>query len=111
LWWCVGLDAQHRLDPGTRAGYVFAGFVLSAPVGLMLALVPEPVYEAYADAPERVWGLDRTFDQQLGGMTMAAEQSIVFFAVFAFWFVRFLAAEDRVDRDPVNAAGEGSSRT
>jgi cytochrome c oxidase assembly factor CtaG len=111
MWWCVWQDAPHRLDPGTRAGYVFAGFVLSAPVGLMLALVPEPVYEAYADAPERVWGLDRTFDQQLGGMTMAAEQSIVFFAVFAFWFVRFLAAEDRVDRDPVNAAGEGSSRT
>ena len=41
----------------------------------MLALVPRPLYDFYADAPERVWGLSRLTDQQLGGMTMAAEQS------------------------------------
>ena len=29
------------------------------------------------------------------GMTMAAEQSIVFFVVFVLWFVRFLAEEER----------------
>ncbi|MGL6279921.1 MAG: cytochrome c oxidase assembly protein [Gaiella sp.] len=110
LWWCVWQDAPHHVSPGGRAGYVFAAFLLSAPLGLLLALLPEPIYEAYADAPERVWGLDRTLDQQLGGMTMAAEQSVVFFAVFALWFVRFLAAEDRHDRDPVNGAGTHAPR-
>ena len=64
--------------------------MLSAPLGLVLALVPEPLYDFYAGAPERVWGLSRLEDQQLGGMTMAAEQSVVFFAVFAYWFLRFL---------------------
>jgi putative membrane protein len=111
MWWCVWQDAPHALHPGGRAAYVFAGFVISAPLGLLLALVPEPIYDTYATAPERVWGIDRVFDQQLGGMTMAAEQSIVFFAVFAYWFARFLAEEDRADGDPVNAPVEQAPPT
>ena len=76
---------------------MFAAFVLSAPLGLVLALVPEPLYDSYTGAPERVWGLSRLEDQQLGGMTMAAEQSVVFFAVFAFWFLRFLSEQEHVE--------------
>ena len=37
------------------------------------------------------------------GILMAVEQAVVFFAVFAYWFVRFLAEEERradVDRPP-----------
>lgn len=97
MWWCVWQDEPHRLTTGGRAAYVFAGFVLSAPLGLVLALVPEPIYEAYADVPERLWGLDRLADQQLGGISMATEQAAVFFVVFAFWFLRFLAEEERHD--------------
>ena len=94
FWWCVWQDAPHRLSSGARAGYVVAAFVLSAPLGLVLALVPRAIYGFYADAPERVFGLTRLTDQQLGGMTMAAEQSVVFFAVFAYWFLRFLAEQE-----------------
>ena len=97
FWWCVWQEAPHRLSSGARAGYVVAAFVLSAPLGLVLALVPRPLYEFYAAAPERVWGLSRLEDQQLGGMTMAGEQSIVFFAVFAYWFTRFLAEQEQVE--------------
>jgi putative membrane protein len=97
FWWCVWQDAPHRLTAAARAAYVFAAFVLSAPLGLVLALVPEPLYDFYADAPERVWGLSRLEDQQLGGMTMAAEQSVVFFAVFAYWFLRFLTEQEHVE--------------
>jgi putative membrane protein len=97
FWWCVWQDAPHRLPSAARAGYVFAAFVLSAPLGLVLALVPSPLYAFYDDAGERVWGLSRLEDQQLGGMTMAAEQSIVFFVVFALWFMRFLAEQERVE--------------
>ncbi len=77
--------------------YVVAAFVLSAPLGLVLALVPRAIYDSYADAPERVLGLSRLEDQQLGGMTMAAEQSVVFFCVFAYWFLRFLAEQDALE--------------
>jgi len=97
FWWCVWQDVPHRLSPGARAGYVFGAFVLSAPLGLLLALVPSPLYDFYAGAPERVWGLTRLEDQQLGGMTMAAEQSLVFFAVCAFWFLRFLTEQERLE--------------
>ena len=62
---------------------------------------PEPLYDFYAGAPERVWGLSRLEDQQLGGMTMAAEQSIVFFVVFAYWFLRFLAEQEHGRRPTV----------
>jgi cytochrome c oxidase assembly factor CtaG len=97
FWWCVWHDAPHRLGAGARAGYAFAAFVLSAPLGLVLALVPRPLYEFYAAAPERVWGLSRLSDQQVGGMTMAAEQSVVFFCVFAYWFLRFLSEQEQLE--------------
>ena len=97
FWWCVWQNEPHRLTSGARAGYAVAAFVLSAPLGLVLALVPRAIYDFYADAPERVWGLSRLTDQQLGGMTMAAEQSVVFFAVFAYWFFRFLAEQEQLE--------------
>jgi putative membrane protein len=97
FWWCVWQEAPHRLSSVGRAAYVFAAFVLSAPLGLVLALVPRPLYAFYAEAPERVWGLTRLEDQQLGGMTMAAEQSVVFFVVFALWFTRFLSEQERLE--------------
>ena len=97
FWWCVWQNEPHRLSSGLRAGYVVAAFVLSAPLGLVLALVPNAVYDAYASAPERVFGLSRLEDQQLGGMTMAAEQSLVFFSVFAYWFLRFLSEQERLE--------------
>ena len=97
FWWCVWQEAPHRLSAIARAGYVVAAFVLSAPLGLVLALVPRPLYDFYAAAPERVWGLSRLEDQQLGGMTMAGEQSVVFFVVFALWFTRFLAEQERLE--------------
>ena len=99
MWWCVWQDEPHRLSSGGRAAYVFAGFVLSAPLGLVLALVPSAIYDAYADAPERLWGLSRLSDQQLGGVMMASEQSLVFFAVFAFWFLRFLGEQEHAPGD------------
>jgi putative membrane protein len=95
LWWCVFQDAPHHLGAGTRAGYVFAAFVLGSPVGLVMALVPEPIYDFYVEAHHRVWGLAPLEDQQLAGILMALEQAAVFFAVFAYWFFRFLAEEER----------------
>ncbi len=106
MWWSVVQDEPHRLGSGTRAGYVFAAFVLGSPVGLVMALVPEPIYDFYVEAHHRVWGLDPLEDQQLAGMLMAIEQAVVFFAVFAYWFFRFLSEEERreeIDHPPARA--------
>ncbi|HET7044576.1 MAG TPA: cytochrome c oxidase assembly protein [Gaiellaceae bacterium] len=98
LWWPVLQDAPRRLSDGVRAGYLFGAFVLASPIGLLIALVPTAVYDFYLSAPERLFGLSRLEDQQLAGMTMAAEQAIVFFAVFGFYLLRFLAQEELGER-------------
>lgn len=95
MWWCVFQDEPHRLGSGARAGYVFAAFVLGSPVGLVMALVPNAIYDFYVAAHHRVWGLDPLEDQQLAGMLMAFEQAAVFFAVLAYWFFRFLSEEEQ----------------
>jgi cytochrome c oxidase assembly factor CtaG len=92
LWWPVFQDAPRRHPSGIRAAYLFAAFVLASPLGLLLALLPTAAYDFYADAP-RVWGLSPLADQQLAGLTMAAEQAVVFFVVCARYFLWFLEEE------------------
>ena len=96
MWWPLVQDAPRRLAAGARAGYAFAAFVLASPIGLLLALLPRPVYDYYADVTTRVWGLSPLGDQELGGVTMASEQALVLFVVFLFWFRRFLAEEGAI---------------
>jgi cytochrome c oxidase assembly factor CtaG len=89
MWWPVvhGTSAD-----GVKAAYLFAAFVLASPLGLLLALLPHPVYAFYKHAPQ-LWGLSDETDQQIAGVSMAVEQAIVFFAVFMHFFARFLRTE------------------
>jgi len=89
MWWPV---VHGRYSDGVKALYLFAAFVLAAPLGLLLALLPHPVYDFYKDAPQ-LWGLSDLADQEIAGVTMAVEQAIVFFAIFAYYFSRFLRTE------------------
>jgi len=93
MWWPLAQDIPHRLASGARAGYAFAAFVLASPLGLLLALLPKPVYDFYVDARPRVWGLSAISDQQIAGVAMASEQAVVLFVVFLYWFRRFLYEE------------------
>jgi cytochrome c oxidase assembly factor CtaG len=90
MWWPV---IHGRFSDGVKALYLFAAFVLASPLGLLLALLPNPVYDFYEAAPQ-LWGLSDLTDQQIAGVTMAVEQAIVFFAVFAYFLGRFLRAEE-----------------
>jgi cytochrome c oxidase assembly factor CtaG len=89
LWWPV---IHGKTSAGTKAAYLFAAFVLSSPLGLLLALVPRPIYAFYEHA-SRSWGPGPLVDQQIAGVTMAVEQAIVFFTVFAAYLLRFLRDE------------------
>jgi putative membrane protein len=93
LWWPLLHDAPRRLSPGAKAAYVFGAFVLASPVGLLLALLPRPIYDFYVEAP-RVWGISPLTDQQMAGVIMAVSEAVVFFAVFAYFFFRFLAEQE-----------------
>jgi putative membrane protein len=90
LWWPV---VHGDLGAGAKSAYVFAAFLLASPIGLLMALVPDPIYDFYADGPG-LWGLSPILDQQIAGVSMAAAEAIVFFAVFAFFFARFFAEQD-----------------
>ncbi|HET7567704.1 MAG TPA: cytochrome c oxidase assembly protein [Gaiellaceae bacterium] len=90
---CLWFPVVHGRHPtGAKAAYVFAAFVLASPLGLLLALIPRAIYPFYVHAP-RTWGPSPLADQQLAGVTMAAEEAIVFFAVFAAYLLRFLREE------------------
>ena len=55
---CGGASSRTRCtgwgqDPGW---YTFAAFVLGSPIGLVMALVPDAIYDFYVAAHHRVWG-------------------------------------------------------
>jgi cytochrome c oxidase assembly factor CtaG len=86
MWWPLVQDEPRRLSSGGRVAYAFAAFLLAAPLGLLLALLPSPAYDFY----DGHWGLTALADQQIAGVTMASEEAVVFFAVFAFYVRRFM---------------------
>jgi cytochrome c oxidase assembly factor CtaG len=90
VWWPA---LTGRLNAGTSAAYLFAAFALASPLGLLLALIPSAVYDFYEHAP-RVWGWSPLTDQQVAGLTMAAEEAVVFFGAFTFYFVRFMRRDE-----------------
>ena len=83
------------MSAGAKSAYVFAAFALASPIGLVMALVPEPLYDFYVQGPG-LWGLDPLRDQQIAGVTMSLTETVVFFAVFAVYFGRFFAEQDAV---------------
>lgn len=107
LWWPVFQDIPHRLSSAARALYLFVAFALASPIGLLLALVPDPVYDWYVQG-DRLWGLSARADQQLAGVTMSVEQAILFFAIFAFFFFRFLAEEESPERPAAEKIGRSA---
>jgi putative membrane protein len=96
LWWSVLHAEPWSLSAGAKSAYLFAAFVFASPLGLLLALLPSPLYDFYAEAP-RLWGLSPLADQQLAGIAMAVSESVVFFAMFTVYFVRFMAEESAAE--------------
>jgi putative membrane protein len=99
LWWPV---IHGGRSAGAKAAYLFVAFVLASPLGLLLALIPRAIYPFYVHAP-RTWGPSPLADQQIAGVTMAAEEALVFFGAFTAFLLRFLADEQ--------AAGQLAARS
>ena len=99
LWWPV---IHSQLSSGAKAAYVFAAFALASPIGLVMALVTEPLYDFYVEGPG-LWGLDPLADQQIAGVTMSLTETVVFFAVFAVYVARFFREQDAIMRTNVTS--------
>ncbi len=93
FWWPVISDVPHAVGTGLRIAYLAAAFVLSGFLGLVLTFSSEPFYGFYEQAP-RLWGLSAAKDQNLGGILMSVEQSLVFLAAIAVLVWKLVPEEE-----------------
>jgi putative membrane protein len=82
--------------------YLFGGCQPMVALGALLTFAPTPFYTAYLDAP-RIWGMDATTDQQLGGLIMWVPTNIPYLIGLSVVFFKWVGAVDRKERI---AAGE-----
>jgi cytochrome c oxidase assembly factor CtaG len=76
LVWTQLVDPARRgrLTRGQRLGFAALLFACGQVLAYVLVFSYRPLYPAYADQPERVFGLSPLRDQQLAGLVMMAEQ-------------------------------------
>ncbi|MGN6377618.1 MAG: cytochrome c oxidase assembly protein [Gaiellales bacterium] len=97
FWWPV-IARTRRTMAASLILYLLAAFVGASFLGLAFTFVTHPFYSFYAQAP-RLWGIGPSEDQNLGGVIMNAEQSVVFLAAIAYVLVAVL------DREQEHAEG------
>jgi cytochrome c oxidase assembly factor CtaG len=105
-WWQLLSPIRSRLRLGGMGpiAYMASTKILVGFLGILLAFAPELLYDAY-DHPGKIWGLTAENDQQVAGLIMALEQSIVMGIALAWLFARMLSEseeeERRAERYPV----------
>ena len=99
FWWPI---VSGRLNPATGLAYLAAAFVGSTFLGLAYIFSSHSFYSFYEHVP-RLWGLSAARDQNLGGIFMNAEQTLVFLLAIGYFIVRLLDEEQDInegDRSP-----------
>ena len=91
FWWPL---VSGRLAPPAAVAYLGAGFVASSFLGLALIFSSRPFYSFY-EHTQRLWGLSPIRDQNLGGIVMNGEQTLVFLLAIG-WFVWRLLEDEHV---------------
>ena len=89
FWWPL---VSGHLSPPPALAYLGAGFVASSFLGLAFIFASRPFYSFYEHAP-RLWGLSPVRDQNLGGIVMNGEQTLVFLLAIGF-YIWLLLRED-----------------
>jgi putative membrane protein len=97
FWWPI---VSGRLSPPAGLAYLAIAFVGSSFLGLAYIFSSKPFYAFYEHAP-RLWGLSAIRDQNLGGIFMNGEQTLVFLLAIG-WFVMRLLDEEHA-RDEIAA--------
>jgi putative membrane protein len=95
-WWHVLSPIRSRMRLGGLGpiSYMVATKLLVGILGIALAFAPSAIYPFYAHHPH-YWGLTPGEDQNLAGLVMALEQSIVMGIALVYLFVRMLAESER----------------
>src|SRR5438128_441450 len=90
FWWPI---VSGRLSIPAGLAYLGAGFVASSFLGLALIFSSRPLYSYYEHTP-RLWGLSPVRDQNLGGILMNGEQTLVFLLAIGWYVWHLLSEED-----------------
>jgi putative membrane protein len=99
FWWYViePIPPRHRLDGMGTIAYVAGAKLLLGVLGLVLAFSPSSFYDFYQHAP-RTWGLTALEDQNVGGLVMMLEQTLVLATFFAILFARMIERSEQAQR-------------
>ncbi len=103
FWWPI---VSGRLSPPAGLAYLGVAFVGSSFLGLAYIFSSSVFYSFYESAP-RLWGLSPIRDQNLGGILMNAEQTLVFLLTIGWFILRLLDEEHEaaVEADESPARG------
>jgi cytochrome c oxidase assembly factor CtaG len=96
FWWPI---VSGRLSPPAGLAYLIVAFIGSSFLGLAYIFSSSPFYAFYENSP-RLWGLSPIRDQNLGGILMNGEQTLVFLIAIG-WFVLRLLDEEHA-REPLS---------
>jgi cytochrome c oxidase assembly factor CtaG len=98
FWWPLLEPPPRRLTVGPTLAYLGIAFFTSPWLSLALIFTTRPLYSFYVHVP-RLWGMSVTEDQNLGGVLMNAELTLIFFVLFAYHLLHLLAEEERIQRE------------
>ncbi len=95
-WWHLLSPIRSRMRLGGMGPvmYMVSTKLLVGVLGLVLAFAPSAIYPFYEHRPH-YWGLTAGEDQNMAGLAMALEQSIVMGIALVYLFVRMLAESER----------------
>lgn len=108
FWWPVLAREQGLLSTPASIAYLGIAFVTSVFLGLALMFSTTAFYDYYEAVP-RLWGLSAVRDQNLGGLLMNVEQTLVFLAAIAYFLLRLLGEEEEAQR-AAEAKGRGAAQ-
>jgi cytochrome c oxidase assembly factor CtaG len=98
-WWHLlsPIRSRLRLSGMAPVAYMAGTKILVGFLGILLAFAPDLLYDAY-DHPGKLWGMTAETDQQVAGLIMALEQSIVMGIALAWLFARMLSESEREEQ-------------
>jgi putative membrane protein len=95
-WWHLLSPIRSRMRLGGMGPilYMVSTKLLVGALGILLAFAPNSIYPFYTHHPH-YWGLSPREDQNMAGLLMALEQSIVMGIALVVLFVQMLSESER----------------
>lgn len=95
-WWHIlnPIPSRKRLQGMGPVVYMASTKIFVGLLGVALAFAPSALYAFYEKQPQ-YWGMDAHTDQNVAGLIMATEQSIIMGIALVFLFVKALEDSER----------------